>query len=132
NPDQVNAVARAGNAFLGAGELERALELCGAALVLNPLDKDGPDCAKSARTRIVALGQDRSKLEQTRGYVAAGDSAHAATPISELQKSESPDVVAEALKLQQKLNNQNADQAIARQRASLRQAELQIADGKRD
>src|SRR5262245_4470709 len=34
NPDQVNAVAKAGNAFLGAGELERALELCGAALVL--------------------------------------------------------------------------------------------------
>ena len=131
-PDQINAVARAGNAFLGAGELERALEVCGAALVLNPLDKDAPDCAKSARTKIVTRGQDRWKLEQTRGYVAAGDSAHAATPIGELQKSESPDVVEEALKLQQKLNDQNAAQTIAKQRASLRQAELQIADGKRE
>jgi tetratricopeptide (TPR) repeat protein len=132
NPDQVNPVANAGKALLGAGEFEKALELCSAALVLNPMDTDAPGCASAARTKIVTHGQEQLKLEQVRGYVAAGDSAHAATPLGELLKSESPDILTPALQLQQTLNQRNVDQANAKQRANLSQAEFQIADGKRD
>jgi tetratricopeptide (TPR) repeat protein len=75
--DQINSVANVGKVLLGAGEFERALELYSAALVINPLDKDTPDCAKTARTKIVTYGLERAKLEQAKDYLDTGDSAHA-------------------------------------------------------
>ena len=131
-PDQVDAVANAGKAFLGAGKFERALRLCGSALVVNPLDKDAQECAKLARTKIVTYVQEQAKLKLVKGYVAAADSARAELPLGELLKSESPDILTPAMELQQTLNGQKADLAVKKQLASIQQAELQIADGKRE
>jgi tetratricopeptide (TPR) repeat protein len=66
-----------GRCYWARANFERALELYSAALVINPLDKDTPDCAKTARTKIVTYGLERAKLEQAKDYLDTGDSAHA-------------------------------------------------------
>lgn len=129
---KVPAVVKSGAALLGVGDFERALERCGAALVLNSTDTAAQTCVSSAHSQMAAQRRDQLKLEQAHGFSAAGDATHAQPLLDELSKSTFPDILQAAAQLQTVVNRKAVEQADTKQRAAIRKAQFQIADGKRD
>jgi tetratricopeptide (TPR) repeat protein len=125
-------VVSAGAARLAAGDAEGALKRCAAVLVVSPTDKEASTCVTTARTQIASHDRDKLKLEQARGYFAAGDHARASQNLGELGKSEFPDILNGSVELQDALNRKTTAQVDLTARAAIEHAKLFVEYGKQD